>query len=261
MFSFNQIGNLGELGNQMFQYAAIKGLAAKHNRDFMIAPREIFGKYYYKQLRSNLYDCFSIECKQGISNFQIHKERYFSFDVETFENPPKDDVDLSGFFQSDKWFNHIAHEIKTDFKFKDEFLTPSLQVRNQFTDEVIALHVRRTDFITNTNHVVQDISYYSKALELFPKESDVLIFTDDPEWCKKQSLFSGDRFYISESSGPYVDMCLITLCDYIAIANSSFSWWGAYLSKAKKIIAPSLWFPETNPLNASDIYCENWIVI
>ena len=104
VFSFNQLGNLGELGNQMFQYAAIKGIASKNDREFMIAPPEIFGKFYYKKMRSNIYDCFNIQAKTGISDFPVFSEKSFHFDEKTFLNPPSENVDFSGFFQSSKWF-------------------------------------------------------------------------------------------------------------------------------------------------------------
>lgn len=260
-FSFNRLGNHGHLGNQMFQYAATKSLAIKHNRDFVIAPKEVFGKYYYTTLRSNIDDCFNITCSRGITNFPVHEERHFHFDQETYENPPKENIDLLGFFQSDKWFKHIDAEIKKDFTFKPEYFDPASEVRNSFDGEVIAIHIRRTDFVTNSNHVSQDMSYYEEALKLFPEECEVLIFSDEPKWCKEQPLFSSDRFLVSDTNDAYIDLCLMTLSDYVVMANSTYSWWGAYLSNAKKIVAPKIWNPDTNPINTTDIYCDNWIKV
>ena len=258
-FSFNHIGNHGHLGNQMFQYAATKSLAIKHNRDFMIAPHEVFGKYYYTTLRSNIDDCFDIKCARGISNFPTHEERHFHFDRETYENPPQHDCNLLGFFQSDKWFKHIDDEIRKDFTFKPEYYDPAKSVRESLKGETIGVHIRRTDFVTNQNHVPQDMSYYAKALELLPKDAYVLIFSDEPEWCKQQEVFADDRFMVSETGDAYIDLCLMTLCEYVIMANSTYSWWGAYLSPSKKVIAPATWNPDSNPLNSADLYCDNWI--
>ena len=260
MFSFNHIGNHGHLGNQMFQYAATKGLARKHNRDFMIAPNEVFGKYYYTTLRSNLDDCFDLKCQRGISNFPTHEERHYHFDEETFENPPKEDTNLLGFFQSDKWFKHIDDEIREDFTFKPEIYDVAKNIRDSFSEETTSIHIRRTDYVTNGNHVSQDMDYYDEALKLVPDNTNVLIFSDEPEWCKHQSVFSGDRFLVSEVNDPYIDLCLMTLCDYHIMANSTFSWWAAYLAKTKLAIAPKVWLPDSTH-NTKDVYCADWVKI
>jgi len=259
-FSFNRLGNLGHLGNQMFQYSAIKGLAKKHNRDFMIAPKEVFG-VNYSNLRSNIDDCFNLYCTRQLSSFSSHEERHFHFDTETFENPPGHDIDLVGFFQSDKWFSHIQNEIKKDFKFKSEYFDAASQIKENFGKKLISIHIRRTDFMPTNNHISQDMNYYKNSLSLFPSDYKVLIFSDDPDWCLQQELFSGERFSVSKTNNPYIDLCLITLSEYIVMANSTFSWWGAYLSNAKKVISPKVWNPDKNPINTVDIYCSNWIKI
>ena len=260
MFSFNHIGNHGHLGNQMFQYAATKGLARKHNRDFMIAPKEVFGKYYYTTLRSNLDSCFDLKCQRGISNFPTHEERHFHFDKETFENPPKEDTNLLGFFQSDKWFKHIDDEIREDFTFRPEILDVAKGIKDSFTSEVVSIHIRRTDYVTNKNHVTQDMSYYDKALKLVPDNINVLIFSDEPEWCKRQPVFSDERFLVSEVNDPYIDLCLMTLCDYHIMANSTFSWWAAYLANSKLSVIPKIWMPD-GIQDTRDVYCKEWVKI
>ena len=88
-------------------------------------------------------------------------------------------------------------------------------------------------------------------------------FSDDPTWCKEHELFEDDRFMVSEGNDQYIDMCLMTMCDGHIIANSSFSWWGAWLSKSRKVIAPSGWFEGSNNshLDTKDIYCSEWTVL
>ena len=126
----------------------------------------------------------------------------------------------------------------------------------------VALHIRRTDYITNPNHTCLGMDYYEKALKLFPNET-VLIFSDDPQWCQKQELFSDDRFLVSDNDDAYIDLCLMTMCKKHIIANSSFSWWGAWLADSDKVVAPKGWFEGSNNshLDTSDIYCSDWIVL
>jgi hypothetical protein len=100
----------------------------------------------------------------------------------------------------------------------------------------------------------------------------VLVFSDSIDWCKEQEFFAPDRFMFSEpedkySDGalvPYIDLCLMSLCDHAIIANSSMSWWGAWLQKNpnKKVIAPKMWFgPAYSFHDTKDLYCEGWTVL
>ena len=127
----------------------------------------------------------------------------------------------------------------------------------------IALHVRRTDYVTNSaNHPPCTLDYYKKALSHFDAHRNVIVFSDDPAWCNEQELFSGEHFMISENDDNRVDLCLMSLCDDFIIANSTFSWWGAWLSanKDKKVIAPVQWFGTgyTKDHNTSDLIPDGW---
>lgn len=262
MISFNSLGNHGHIGNQMFQYAILKSLSIKYNSPFLIPPKEEFGTFYYTKLRSNIDQCFKIECERGITDFPTIEEKQFSFDEELFNNFPKHNVNLLGYFQTEKYFNHIENQIRNDFKFIPEYFDESSKIREDFGKEIACIHIRRTDYVNNPCHSCPDTSFYQKSLELIPDNCEVLIFSDDPQWCKSQEIFSSERFLISETKDPYIDMCLMTMCQYNIIACSTFSWWGAYLSDAKKVIAPSVWFgPSNSHLDTSDIYIKNWIVI
>jgi len=106
---------------------------------------------------------------------------------------------------------------------------------------MISLHIRRGDYIHNPNHPTQPMSYYEEALSKLP-EVPVVVFSDDSEWCNQQKLFESDRFMIAEGNTTDCDLCLMSLCKYHIIANSSFSWWGAWLAKSEKVIAPKNWF-------------------
>ena len=117
------------------------------------------------------------------------------------------------------------------------------ELYNEVVDgESISLHIRRGDYTVNPNHPTQTVEYYDKALSNFDSKIPVFVFSDDPSWCHEQKLFSDDRFLISDGNATEFDLCLMSLCTYHIIANSSFSWWGAWLAKSKKIIAPKNWF-------------------
>jgi hypothetical protein len=125
--------------------------------------------------------------------------------------------------------------------------------------ELISLHIRRTDYLTDSNFDCLSLDYYNSALKLLPN-LPVMIFSDDPNWCKEH--FTDDRFTISLSNNPHIDLCLMTICDYHIISNSSFSWWGSWLAKSKKTIAPQKWFSgEFENYNTKDLYLPGWILI
>ena len=198
-----------------------------------------------KSDKLNIYDVFNIDKKNTINVVRnpMLQERMHEFDKELFESCP-DNVDLYGYYQSPKYFDHIKDEIKSDFTFSDEVESVCSEMFETIQNgkKVIALHIRRTDYTVNPNHPLQSMDYYKEALKTFDKNTNLLVFSDDPEWCKSQEIFQPDRFSISENNSVDADLCLMSLCKYHIIANSSFSWWGAWLAKSEKIIAPKNWF-------------------
>lgn len=266
MISFNQLGNLGRLGNQMFQYATIKGIAKNRGYDFIVSPLNYFGVSdpNVRSTSDNIYSTFELEsAKQGTQSVSIVKESGFAFDQNLFDTCA-DNVDLYGYFQSEKYFEHIKDEVKKDFTFKDYIKVPTKkQFQEVFGDEdVISLHVRRGDYVNNKEHPTPSLNYYYKALEQLDSELSVMVFSDDIEWCKEQTIFSGDRFLFSEDNIAGVDLYLQSLCKYHIIANSSFSWWGAWLADSKKTIAPQKWFGGNCSKNETkDLYLKEWCTI
>ncbi len=278
MIGFNHIGTIGRFGNQMFQYAALKGIAANRGFEYTIPPED-------PRIQIDNYgllEAFNLETNIGwVETTNTVQEKFFHFDQDLFDNCP-DNSSLHGFFQSEKYFKHIEEDIRKDFTFKDNWLEPCEQFRSQMGEEVIFLHVRRGDpgladkrgfkwaYVNlQHQHPVQPIEYYEKALAEFDDSLPVVVFSDSIDWVKEQPFFQGDRFMFSEpedkhSDGalvPYLDMCLMSLCDHAIIANSSMSWWGAWLIKNpnKKVIAPSMWFgSDYADKDTKDLYCESW---
>ena len=261
--AFNYLGKLGQFGNQMFQYAATKGIASKLNTSFMIPDhREIFDDGIGNRYTILLHDVFNLDGQRGILQTQNYiQEENFCFEEKFFNISPSTNVCLWGFFQTEKYFKHIEKQIRKDFTFKDEIKDECDDLIKQFTNP-IALHIRRGDFIwNNKNHPPLSLDYYKSALELFDSDREVIIFSDDTEWCKKQELFADDRFAVAEGGDQFYDLCLMSMCDDFIIANSTFSWWGAWLANRGKVVAPKNWFGEALSHDTKDLYCKGWEVL
>jgi hypothetical protein len=279
---YNRLGSNGRFGNQMFQYAGLRGIATNRGFDWAIPRPESYGDSNY-----GLFDCFKMgsvkEENFGIVNAQTIHTGQFNFSQEFFDNCP-DNSNLHDYFQTEKYFKNIETLIREDYTFKDEILEPCKEIFLELGSSIF-LHVRRGDYVNHQYaHPLCSLDYYQKALEYFDDDSIVLVFSDDVEWCKEQKIFASDRFMISEynqrysqtsetkdgriqSLIPYFDLCMMSLCSGAIIANSSMSWWGAWLMQnhSKPIIAPKLWFAEeyiqSNNLDINDLLPESWIEV
>ena len=187
-------------------------------------------------------------------------------------------MQVRGYFQSPEYFNHHRSEIIELFTdYKQDIINSLLLKLDLLPGRKISLHIRRTDYVKlQHTHNVLPISYYKHAVvkmkELLGKEYEdyiYLIFSDDIEWCKKQEFLNKlpDVNFVEDSDpltkGPVevYQLYLMSMCDHNIIANSSFSWWGAYLNEnpKKKVIAPNKWFAQKGPNNWSTIYDKGWI--
>jgi len=284
MIGFDGIGTIGRLGNQMFQHAALKGIARNRGFKYCAPPQ-------YPQTQIDNYGLLeAFEMKNVDKIMFCHHQRrvqesHFHFDEKIFNECP-DNSNIFGFFQSEKYFKHVEDEVREDYTFKKEWLEPCQEFMKQFGGQEVAfLHVRRGDpnltdkrgfkwaYVNlQDQHPVQPLEYYEEALKHFPEDMPIIVFSDAIDWCKEQEFFKPDRFMFSEPEDkyddgalvPYVDLCLMSLCNHAIIANSSMSWWGAWLQSNpnKKVIAPKMWFgPAYSHNNTKDLYCEDWEVI
>lgn len=267
MIGFNHLGRLGQLGNQMFQYASTRGISDKIGTSFIIPNHnEVIVDNLGNKLRCELFDVFNIN-PPNIGILNVGGENYiqestFEFDDKFFNLDSKENYSLVGFFQTEKYFKHIEDEIRFEFTFQDQYIEDCSEIVDQF-DNPVALHIRRGDFLINSaNHANLSLDYYEEALERFPKNRQVIIFSDDSKWCKEQDIFSDDRFLVSDGNGPYHDLYMMTKCSDFIIANSTFSWWGAWLANRGTVIAPSVWFgPNNADKSTKDLYLNNWVII
>jgi hypothetical protein len=281
MIGYNRLGSNGRLGNQMFQYAALRGIAAKREYDWVIPPDT------YKHTDNyGLFETFEMknvkESNLGFVDGQTITENDYCFIPEFFDECP-DNVTLDGYFQTEKYFHHIENEIREDFTFKKEYLNPCKEYIDSLNSPPIFLHIRQLDNIGRENyHPILPISFFEEALSNFSDDTLCFVFTDDMNWCKSQEFFKQERFLFNENNQryayetvdgkgqmqntllPQVDLCLMSLCSGGIIANSSFSWWGAWLQNNRgKIIAPNpkKWFGYAmSHLDTSDVIPDRWIV-
>ena len=285
MIGFNGLGNLGRLGNQMFEYATLRGIAANKGYEWCIPPVDAKSIENYSLHHAFIMPDVKPENRKFLDNgvAPTVAERYYHFDQELFDLCP-DHISLQGFFQTEKYFRNINPTIRSEYTFHDHILEPCKEVIEGFDIPPIFLHVRRGDpnltdprgfkwsyTECSDQHPPQPLSYYEKALKKFPDDVPVIVCSDSPEWVQTQDFFSDDRFAISVpedkyndgSYEPYIDMCLMSLCSGAIIANSSMSWWGAWLQNGRgKVVAPKMWFGPAYPNNnTKDLYLENWTVI
>ena len=277
VIGYNRLGSNGFLGNQMFQYASLRGISENMNYDYVIpTPNNYYGANY------GLFECFKMKSVTldnfKLNNFKDYNSKVTCFDDDIFNNCPPN-VNLNDYFQTEKYFSNVEKIIRDDFTFKDHIYESC----KPFVDSLhkpIFLHVRRGDYLNAPDyHPVCSIEYYKKALTYFDDDCEVIICSNDIEWCKSQELFSTDRFLLSEGNDkyehqvmvvggydklfiPYNDICLMSLCSGGIIANSSMSWWGAWLQNNRgKIVAPKKWYGSSVDNDTKDLYPDNWEVI
>ena len=281
MISFRSIGYMGRLGNQMFQFSSSLGIAEKKGFGAIFPESNCYrvslnGPMDPKTrlmtpVKCDLKDCFDIPLGYFVSDGEItpsaiYHEGDLKFDSKVYSIP--ENCDLSGYFQTEKYFSHIREKLLEIFSFKWEIEKNALDywtnTISPFLDgsNSVSIHVRRGDYtLYPDHHPTCSKEYYDLAISSFDEGCKFIVFSDDIEWCKEN--FKGDRFHCVDTGSPYVDLKIMTMCKHHINANSSFSWWGAWLNpkEGKRVICPSKWFGPSIPKDVSDIYCEGWEII
>ena len=277
MISFDYLAAPGQLGNQMFKYAALRGIAENNGYDFYVPPsklhleknkqlnkayRKIFKYEYQNHFLFEYFEMNSFPRKNiKYSKFtkQVSPESHL-FDENLFNNCP-DNVQLTGYYQSPKYFQNIEEIIRNDFKFKKHIVNKAKNLHFKYTFDC-SMHIRRGDYLTNPNHYALSMKYYNQAIDIFGQDSNFLVFTDDIEWFKSTKFYRKGQFNLISTltkNSTILDLYFMSLCNRHIIANSTFSWWGAWLSGSNKIIYPINWFKDGR--SSSDIACSSWIGI
>lgn len=288
---------LGGLGNQMFQYATARRLAAKHNTQLVLDTSSYQVKNKDETPRHFEIDCFSIDAivadTSVLNRLQATREPNplqklkhklignpitligeEGFPVNSAVMKAADETYLIGYWQSEKYFQDICDIILKDFSFTTKPDAENTKMADQIKDKkatAVSLHVRRGDYVTNqhanTFHGTSPMEYYQKAVDLMAKKVQkphFFIFSDDPAWTQENLKTGHPTTYVTNNDGDkgFEDMRLMMQCQHHIIANSSFSWWGAWLnpSTEKIVMAPKTWFLDPS-VDTRDIYAEGWIKV
>lgn len=282
---------MGGLGNQMFQYAAARALSLHRGIPFKI---DFDDPYTFVKRELNL-SAFNLNVEQASrmerwkckpkrryekrlwmllgkdpANKLYREKKDYTFDPGFFNCP--DGAYVSGFWQTEKYFIDIEDTIRNDFNFR----VPPLPSNENWLKQIkscnaVSVHIRRGDVITvaKTNRLYGTITtgYYRNAMELlaesFP-DCEFFFFSDDMPWVKENIKSTRPCYYIegNDDAYNYEDIRLMSACNHHIIANSSFSWWGAWLnpSKTKKVIGPANWMT-TIDIKTTDHIPDSWILL
>lgn len=268
MITFSRLGRYGNLGNSMFQLAATLGIAAKLNYSVKFPRNPTYFDTNYNCNNISLFDGFEIdnpvlvnEDYAAIKNY--YTEPHFHYDPNAFNI--SDNTDIAGYFQSEKYFSHARDIVTKAFTFKKEYIEKGNSLFSKYSispHETTSLHVRRGDYVVKqVYHPLQENAYYEAAFKK-AKLKNVLVFSDDIEWCKQNIV--GNNIFYSDTNNSFADMYAMSLCKNNIIVNSTFGWWGAWLNSHtdKVVIAPSKWFgPAYSNVVTTDIIPSQWTII
>jgi hypothetical protein len=229
----------------MAQYAGMYSVAKRMNAELVFLEEHMHDVV----VDGHLFDAFNIPDRIVSKNdiqFSSFKLREMVLDDRVYSLPTNQNWDIRGWFNTYRYFHEYKEDIQTIFTFKDDIrLTAAAnidKIRNNEPYPLVSLHIRRGDYLTHFS-LVLGLEYYKEALSVFYDKFDgnyfkLVVFSDDIPWCKVNIM--GENVIYVENNTNYVDMCMLSMCDHSIIANSSFSWWGAYLnpSPTKSVVCP-----------------------
>lgn len=284
---------IGGLGNQMFQYAAGRALSLARGQPLELDISGFKGyELHYGFELQRVFDCpvktdtstalrniLGWQCAPGIKQM-LARPSMKAFRRNTFVVEPHfhywpgimnvpQDCYLVGYWQSEKYFRSISSVIRTDFTFKTPLVNRNAKLAEQIGQvNAVSLHVRRGDYAknprTNATHGLCSLDYYQAAIQYIADRVEqpcFFIFSDDIAWVKDNLKMDFPCQYVDHNQGAesYNDMRLMCLCQHQIIANSSFSWWGAWLNPGpeKIVVAPQKWFANGN--NIKDLFPQGWV--
>jgi hypothetical protein len=287
----------GGLGNQMFQYAAGLAVAKKNNTDLVLDTVFLNDRWPRRNFSYRTYDLdiFKLEprftalskCSSSVSipglwlgmdlglikagaaldRFHVIKEKQeIVFDLAVFGG----NVFLWGRWQNEKYFSDIADDVRAAFAFRNPLVGEAAAIADDIrSSNSISVHVRRGDFVAFKN-VAQfmgnfDRSYYDRAFAYIAarvNQPKFFVFSDDIDWCKENLKTSHPTVYVPASAeGPKAafHLELMSLCKHNITANSTFSWWGAWLNgnPEKIVVAPKKWYADGR--DETDVVPREWI--
>lgn len=283
----------GGLGNQMFQYATARAVAERNKTDlgidiswfdryknnlvsrkyvlhnFNISGRLLKTGIFYRILSKLV---FLEDLRPIQKRYYIKEKKLFQFDSEIL-NVSKN-VYVDGYWQNEKYFKGIEGIIKKEFTLKNLSSPLFCKLSNEMVNsKSVSIHIRRGDYIhskeTNKVHGVCSLNYYNQAIKIINgsvKDPTFFVFSDEIDWAKNNLKLNYPTFFVSNKlMKDGEELILMSKCRHNIIANSSFSWWGAWLSENphKIVIAPKQWFSKERmkKRGESNIIPKDWITI
>ncbi len=271
----------GGLGNQLFQWALYMkfrmiGTEAYIDRSTYDVGRE--GRIFYLQELDPGLVCCDKPSKRRLANAKnpIIKKIKGSKSTHIYERKvlvydrnilALDDVYLEGYWQNEAYFKDIRGEILEKLHISDYAKHGSGLMKEIVANESVSIHVRRGDFLrfSDVYGNICTLKYYRAAIEAIQnkvRNPSFFIFSDDIKWCRQQFTFLENVTFVNYDNRrkPYEDMGLMSLCKHNIIANSSFSWWAAWLNEneGKLVVSPDRWLANHEE---TDIVCNEWIRI
>ena len=268
---------LGGMGNQMFQYACGRALALRTGKRLFldVSSYSVYsGRRYELDVLNiqaniiNLEEDKEIGQRLGIPGIQVYSERQHNFDQNVFVL--HDNVFLQGgFWQTEKYFWDFANVIREELspklpRLSTESMNIALEIKKYLS---IAIHVRRTDYAIYEKLGILPMDYYENVRRylatVFPS-ARYYVFSDDVEWCNHEFTVFPNAHVVEhvEEIGCHEDLWLMSQCQHNVIANSTYSWWAAWLNDNphKLVIAPDRWFAGEH-LNTQDLVPDKWIKV
>jgi hypothetical protein len=248
----------GGVGNQLFQYACGRSASSKY------LTKQYLDTRFYKSQSKRTFDLGKFTNANIDTNLDMIQANYpiirigDSFIYTPITNPVDCNYYLDGYWQSEKYFIESENIIREDLSPSKEMID-FLQRTPYLNSNSLSIHVRRTDYLeSNGYHPVQTIEYYKNAVDVIGEYDKIFVFADDINWCKENFKFKNMIFM--EGFTDIQDLYLMSYCKNNIIANSSFSWWGAWLNKNinKKVISPRSWFGSHVELSDLDIIPQKW---
>lgn len=257
MIGMNNLGSNGRLGNQMFQYAALIGIAKNCGFDFRIPKNcDLLRGFEMK----NSYDRYGF-----IDGDEVLLHESHEFCEELFNQCP-DGVTLNGYFQTEKYFKNVESLVRQDFTFNKDIQDEVYFYYGKYLDKnPVSIVVRdyndKFDYPgCHHNHRNLPTEYFYKSIELMGRDRTYIICSNNIELCK--SIFIGDNFIFNDvatkSEKQFFDLCLSSKCQDFITSNSTFSWWAAWLGNGR-VTVPTPWYgPGLYMNNTDDLYPKGW---
>ena len=267
----------GGLGNQMFQYAMARCLALRNGDQLLLEGRGL--QETPATPRNYELDAFGVTAPM-ITLEQVNREhdvvvtvtqRRRGYHPRVMEFPSHVCLVLSGLWLSEQYFKPIERTVRADFRFPERRPTPMEQAIRGCAS--VAVHVRRGDYLLpfSRQFAVLGPDYYDRAIQFIVgrvKAPHFFVFSDDIDWCAAQLHIEHPHTFVRHEQTPeqatHEDLRLMSLCRHFILANSTFSWWGAWLGDAqdKQVVAPHLWYQDDpDRLLSRDLVPSEWTVL